>query len=244
MTYKGIRGISFDLWGTLINANPEYTVARAETLARFMEYEGVTLSLDAVKEKHRVFKQSMDAYSSITGKQIPTNVQYRMLYHILGGDYSPSKAERLKKAIRQLVYDIPPIPIDGVMYMLDRLHSDGYELAICSNTNLIQGIDLVGSFAKNGIELFGHMGGNLVFSDNIGVAKPHIGMFEAVLHKLSMVGPEVLHVGDTHIADGGCEAAHMNYLLVNNPGRPSITDLPKKLEYDPERVRTASIAHH
>jgi HAD superfamily hydrolase (TIGR01509 family) len=83
-------------------------------------------------------------------------------------------------------------PLPGVAEQLHALRQDGYRLAAVSNTTTRSQL-LHAFFEEHGLTPCFDV---WVFSSDLGVRKPHPGIYQHALDALGATGPETLFVGD------------------------------------------------
>lgn len=210
-----IKHISFDVWNTLITANPEYTSARSAAIATIA---GITK--EQAEEAYTTVKKKLDteAEELCCGD---VNHAWDTLGLHLG--ISEEKTRQMQRLCEDLFRVMPPMLnmdlVDQLMYL-----SVDYEMSIKSNTNFISGklLSEVVGFDRMPWWSFTH------FSDDLYMCKPDIFFFLQTLicSRLDDIATdEVLHVGDNKIFDGKCVDYGFNFCHIKNP-----QDLLEKLE--------------
>lgn len=202
-----IKHISFDVWNTLISANPLYAAGRDGAIANIA---GIT------------FEQATEVYATVK-KQLDTEAEQYVC-----GDVSQAwdklaihlgiddvKRMELQAVCENLFRTFPPKLnidlVDQLMYL-----SCKYEMSIKSNTNFISGriLSEVTGFDRMPWWSFMH------FSDEQMLCKPDILFFaktllESNLDELSNY--EILHIGDSEIYDGKCVDLGFKFCHIKNP---------------------------
>lgn len=210
-----IKHISFDVWNTLITANPEYASARSAAIATIA---GITKEQAA--EAYTTVKKKLDSEAEqfCCGD---VNHAWDTLGLHLG--ISEEKTRQMQRLCEDLFRVMPPSLnvdlVDQLMYL-----ALNYELSIKSNTNFISGAILseVVGFDRMPWWSFTH------FSDQLYMCKPDIFFFLQTLicSRLDdLATDEVLHFGDSKIFDGKCVDYGFNFCHIKNP-----QDLLEKLE--------------
>lgn len=210
-----IKHISFDVWNTLISANPSYAAARTVAIASIA---GITF--EQAKEAYAVVKKQLDAEAEqfVCGD---VGRAWGVLGIHLG--LTADQRDNLQTTCENLFRAFPPILnmdlVDQLMYL-----SVDYEMSIKSNTNFISGklLSEVVGFDRMPWWSFTH------FSDDLYMCKPDIFFFLQTLICSGLddiATDEVLHVGDSKIFDGKCVDYGFNFCHINNP-----QDLLNKLE--------------
>lgn len=192
--------ISFDLWGTLIKANPIFFEKKVELTKEYFP----SLSGESIKDAYKRTKLQLDSIIEKTGWQPEIGLIFSLLFAELGStihtDYDTQ--EEFSIRYQSLAIDYPPlIYSDETIEVLTRME-EHYKLCIASNTLLIEGSTMIMCLNQIGIrDLFKHK----LFSSTLLVSKPHPNMFG--------LKPDY-HIGDNPITDGnvpkGTEAIIIN----------------------------------
>lgn len=222
MHMKDIMTISFDCWGTIIKAHPEFKHKRNQLL--FEKYNPKERSLKIVGETYSIVKTLADDTMQDYGYGIPTNQLYSMLLQYLG--YSIGDSVRLWKKccddFQNLAIDYLPIPYDeNTVNVLDAIREECYDIKILSNTNFMLG-EIVSMALDRHFEV-GRLGksptiyrNSRFFSDQHIEAKPNPAFFSK-LKTYEDSFSNILHVGDNIACDiEGAYAVGMNSFLLNN----------------------------
>jgi|GEM_PF-2561348 len=204
------QAISLDFWGTLAVFNPAYSAARTAYLAGL-----AGISEAEASARYRSVKRRLDGRAEQFGAAVTPALAVRRLLEKL----PPARAivaTEVQLGIEALVRDFPPILTVRTREALRHAADAGIVLCLSSNTNFIGGELLSGLFA----DLPFHC---RVYSDEVGVSKPHPKFFRAVLravlrHRPRIRPEEITHIGDHPICDfAGAERAGMMVVLVRSP---------------------------
>lgn len=201
-----IKHISFDVWNTLITANPQYTTARNTLIA---EYAFTSIE-NAGRIYTKVKKQlDSDAERGVCGSSAQAWLRLNMELGLPGVSLS-----RLQKDCFEEFEKHPPILDRNLFAALGELNVS-FDLSIKSNTNFIPGsLLLKASGLSEAPFMFAH------FSDHYSMCKPDTRFFQLSLDEHSMyeVGAhEIVHVGDNLVCDGGCVKVGMKFKHVSSP---------------------------
>lgn len=106
--------------------------------------------------------------------------------------------EAAYRSYTRTLLDLPPVINEGVLETLPVL-ADKYKLAVICNTGATPGAILRELIKKDGLyDYFGV----LVFSDEVGFAKPSTRIFNYALEHLGIANPaDAAHIGDDAITD-------------------------------------------
>jgi len=221
-----IKAVTFDATGTLLHS-PQLGAIYAEVLSR----HGVSVEAKRAGELVRQVWQEFDCTSEMGHDRFAAHpggsrgfwrhFLDRFCAHLDAGPASPFAAAELydrfsKAEAWKLFSDVRPA--------LEALVAAGVELAVVSNWDerlprLLVELDLAEHFRE------------ILCSAEVGIEKPHPGIFESTLAALGAEPGEVLHVGDSRRLDlEGAQAIGMHALLLDRNGRGdlrSLADLPK-----------------
>lgn len=205
-----IKHVSFDVWKTLIEPNPEFGTARKRVLE-----EAFDLPPEVVEAAYRKVKDGADAEAEINGVGYTSAQVYERLLTAL--DRPTTDWWGLRMEFERLFELHPPVVLPSVIDTLRTLQMEGFGLSIASNTNFIQGTCL----SRAALDRWDVHWTFKVFSDQLGVAKPSPMLWHAVQAQariLSDAAPaQILHVGDNKVCDGGCRDFGIQFLHINGP---------------------------
>lgn len=202
-----IKHISFDVWNTLISANPLYAAGRDGAIANIA---GITF--EQATETYTTVKKQLDleAEQYVCGD---VNHAWDKLAIHLGID--DVKRMELQTVCELLFRTFPPKLnvdlVDQLMYL-----SFNYELSIKSNTNFISGRILCEAVGFDRMPWWNFMH----FSDEHLLCKPDILFFAKTLlsSKLSnLTNYEILHIGDNEVFDGKCVDLGFKFCHIKHP---------------------------
>lgn len=214
-----IRGITFDLWDTLVHDDSD-EAKRAERGLRSkyaerrwlvwqslrrdsaIELDAVSLAYDAVDAAfNKVWKEH----------HITWPIAERLEVLLKGLKVSrPADWDEVIAETARMEVDIPPDLIPGCAETLAELAAR-YRLAIVSDAIVTPGRELRRLLENHGIlSAFSAF----AFSDEVGHSKPHASMFETALSGLNLEPHEVVHIGDRDHNDiKGAQAHGMKAIL-------------------------------
>lgn len=210
-----IKHISFDVWNTLISANPDYSAARTASIAFI-----AGISEEQAAEAYQVVKKKLDHKAS-RGVCGSAQLAWDTLGLHLG--LHGAQTMMLRTICESAFLSYPPILNLELVDQLIAL-SHNYEMSIKSNTNFISGSILSEAVGFNTMPWwsFTH------FSDEMYMCKPDILFFAKTLLQSNLdtlSNYEILHVGDSKIFDAPCTEMGFKFCHVENP-----QDLLEKLQ--------------
>lgn len=224
-----IRAISFDFWNTLFKEQPGafllYQARRrsllAEAVCGFREVSDLELD-----EACRIERESHDR---IWQEQHRTPVAAHRLNSILSElevALPDAASARLVASLEEIILEHPPLLVDGALEVLAAL-SGRYRLGVISDVGFSPGRVLKQLLAHHGLI---HLFDSLIFSDEAGVAKPHIEVFERTARSLSAEPQAIVHIGDLERTDivganrAGYRTIRFTGVTAMNDGETTIAD--------------------
>jgi FMN phosphatase YigB (HAD superfamily) len=205
------RHISFDLWGTIFEPNPNYAKARNLFLADMFAAEE-----DHVAYIYNVLKKELDLEAEGTGI-IP---QWQEIYRKLAVALQDEDADigQMKRGFEQLAVLFPPMLIPALVRNLNALVINGKTISLGSNTNFITGSAIRSMLKDYGIPfLF------MIFSDEVLWAKPSGNFFNRVKENIYKYpynyNPiDIVHIGNNYACDvEGPINSGIGGVLIKNP---------------------------
>jgi len=207
-----LRAITFDLWGTLIDAGHNLIPERLEYLAQALP----DCSLSQAKEAYRKAEEQFGPVTSL-GFPYCTATLLSLTLDAMGACLPPGRFEGVLRQWKEILLGSPPPLLDGALEVLSTLQSRGLRLALISDTGLTPGYVIRQILTGYGLtEYLQH----LTFSDAMGVTKRRAQTYLVTLEALGVRADETLHVGDSPATDIlGAQAAGLRgaLLLQNNP---------------------------
>ena len=202
-----IKHISFDVWNTLISANPRYAEERTEIIAYF-----AGVSPRVAGEAYRHVKKILDenAANMVCGDEY--HAWYALGRHL---NVDRKAAEQMKKYCEQAFLAHPPTIHEDLLGHLMVLAWQ-YELSIKSNTNFIPGHVLAQAVGFDRMPWWSFMH----FSDQHSLCKPDPLFFALTFLACKdeeICNDEILHVGDSEIFDGKCVDIGFKFCHIKNP---------------------------
>ena len=212
--HRNIKAISFDLWQTLILENKELGRSRSELrireVNRALEKDGHKFSVSVLFNAYKGGASECSAIQS-RGMDISFREKIRIFVDRIEQGLWDNLSDSAKSDVT-IAYDQsffkwpPPIQIDAEDVLRD-LKNRGYLLAIISNTGMTSGRTFREYLRELGIKDYFN---TMIFSDEVGFAKPSTTIFELALKDMKVEASEVVHVGDDQNNDiSGAKLAGM-----------------------------------
>jgi len=219
-----IKHVSFDVWNTLVVANPHFAAARAELLS---EVSGVPAA--QCKAVYTRVKQQLDRTASEYGIGAPVICSLdKLMLELTGKQAHHDVLDKLQYNIERLFALYPPKVTDAAIRTISTLLDKGILISIGSNTNFVSGrvmhqyLRRVLQFHAGPRPFFGG-----VYSDEVLTSKPSEAFFAAVIdlaqhtaqqNHQRRTNEQILHVGDNYVCDvEGPMDAGMHAALVPTP---------------------------
>ena len=179
--------ISLDLWGTLIEQNPQFSEKRLDLL------RNVSPKTDLeIKEVVQFIKKEYDNAA----------VASEFVFDLLKTSLDiPLSIEALMSQYFALFAQYPPLLIEKDINSVLEKARKKHTIHLISNTLMLKGVVLKDVLNKKYDGLFDHFDA-LTFSDEVGVAKPDAAIYAIAYTFMNNVPKEtVLHIGDNRRTD-------------------------------------------
>jgi putative hydrolase of the HAD superfamily len=230
-----LRAVTFDLWGTLVDAKHNLVPQRLQYLAQLIP--GCPLT-----QLEEAYQKADTQFGAVTNLGFPysTATLLSLTLDALGTSLPPSIFEQALRHWKEILLLDPPPLLDAVPEVLSTLHSRGLRLALISDTGLTPGYVIRRVLTDYGLTRYLEQ---LTFSDAMGVTKRRAQIYLTTLQALAVRADETLHVGDSPTTDIlGAQAAGLRgaLLLQNNPqpaGIPHADLVLNHIRELPEAVR-------
>ncbi len=195
-----LRGITFDLWDTLVHDDSDEEVREARGLPskaqarRLLVWEAIKAerSLEQVSLAYDVADAAFNKVWKEHHVTWPIEERLEIVLRGLRVDIRPPGWEEVLERTRRMEVDICPKLIEGCAEALEEL-SGRYRLAVVSDAIVTPGRQLRELLKMHGILRFFS---GFAFSDEVGHSKPHPDMFATVLEELDLNPDETVHIGD------------------------------------------------
>jgi putative hydrolase of the HAD superfamily len=195
--YTMIKCVSFDLWNTLIH-NLRYSELRMDILLNYFLKENILI---AKKDLENYYNQKIKAYQEKQRKDLLLHVYpkqiIKQIFKNFKISFPPPYLQDLITSWEKLMLDNPPQLKSNVEKTLVDLKKK-YKLVVISDTGITPGKIIRKIFERYDILQFFDL---LVFSDEIGLKKPHLTPFQQVVDNLGVSAQECIHIGDLLYTD-------------------------------------------
>ncbi|NMA54313.1 MAG: HAD family hydrolase [Firmicutes bacterium] len=189
-----LKAVTFDLWNTVIRTKPGEDIdgAVTERLAGVLEQCGYERPKAKITEATIECRNKVLDLQVNEGREMPPKEQVTWILAALDISASAELRADFYKAYTTVTLEQLPEPIPGVARVLAQLQ-ETLDLALICNTGKTPG-----SVARIILERLGlkKYFTHLIFSDEVGVAKPHPKIFEQTLAALAVRPEQTVHIGD------------------------------------------------
>ena len=217
-----IQAITFDLWNTLFS-NKSYSELRLKQFFHFLQERKILLPFDKFKEVFNTkFHFSEVTFEEIEFRHIFTKDRILRVLESIDVKILQSDIDILKgKFESEMLQDPPPLKI-AVKETLEALAPD-YQIGLISNTGVTPGKTISKVLEEyNVLQYFD----STVYSDEIGLFKPHPKMFEIPLNRFNCKPQKAIHIGDMLETDiKGAQDFKMKTIWLNDTNSPKPTEI-------------------
>lgn len=188
-----IKGVSFDLWFTLIwgddKLSEEYTRLRVYAIYKVLSRYNKSIKIEDIDK----------LFSYTAHFRMTTHPKTTIKYIVVAAGVDPDDriVEETWRSYEESTYNLRPYVNEETYKLLRELKERGYKVGIVSNT----------SFSKENLE---HIFNNIGLSDYIDVIissateevkKPHPKIYHLLIERMGLKPEEIVHVGDKYIDD-------------------------------------------
>ena len=193
--------VSLDYWDTLYVGAvlPERVVLRKAALRRLMAALGAPGDDAAFDQLYDASGEEAERWWTEQRGYVAADRIRWMLARagVSCADDAPALLEALR-VVDDALLAHPPALLPGAADAVRRLHARGVRLAIVSDTGFASGAAQTAILERDG--LAGYFS-TLVYSCDVGHAKPHLAPFRAALDGLGTAPADTIHVGDIERTD-------------------------------------------
>ncbi len=213
-----LKAVTFDYWNTLFVDvhGQDRERRRAEILRSELEALGCGVPQAALDDALRAGFDFFDGVWIREHRTPSCGELVDSIIAVLGAPVPQAARERLVSRFELLVLDLPPEPMPGAAYALPAL-AERYRLAVICDTGYSPGSVLRELLERNGMLAYFEY---LYFSNEHGMSKPDVRVFQRTLAALDVRASEAAHVGDIQRTDiAGAQAAGMaavHFIGANN----------------------------
>lgn len=202
--------LSFDVWNTLLSANPEFKKARINRFSDMLGDEP-----DKIAKELAATKRTLDFIQEKQGVAFDSLFCWKLFVNNMNitGD-TQTLAEMLLEESNELFKDYPPqLDINLVKQIREMRKSKMMgitDIVLVSNTNFVPGKVLWETCFEH-LDLFD----KAYFSDQGGYGKPSMQAY--AMGWPDVRGKKIFHIGDTMATDGAAKEFGAEFILVKDP---------------------------
>ena len=194
-----VRGIIFDLGNTLLHFTGDWNEVLAESwelLARHLIAQGYAMEKGIFINAFRQLYESRYYERAVDHIEQPTRELLRQVMVQFG--YEQMQTAEIEKAMDQfyVVSEAHWTSRKVVNSVLDDLVTAGYRMALISNAGDTPNVERL--LVKGHLT---HYFDPILISAGEGIRKPHVGLYQKVLHAWSFEPQEVVMIGDSLMED-------------------------------------------
>ncbi len=192
-----IKAITFDCWDTLILDDKGRSEKMRSYFQAIFQENKIDLSDDEVDTMLADEQVLFENY--VASHQMTLNARDRAqtLLKLAGIELPEEKLLRVAYDCDHMALEARPPLISNARETLSQL-SETYKVGLICNTGFHSARTVKELLAGHGLLAYLQQ---LVFSDQVGVAKPNIRIFQEALHKLGCLPRESVHVGNSEPTD-------------------------------------------
>jgi putative hydrolase of the HAD superfamily len=209
-----LRAVTFDFWNTLVDGaiTEASTAARVAQLHRALVGAGHACSVEEVARAVRTVTLRMEEAGRERAEEVGPPGRWAAMARELGIPEGVIAYEVVERAYDDITLNPAPAAMPHIHEAVKAIKVAGYHLGVICNTGMAGGRVLREVLRRHQLlDAFEVT----VFSNELGVPKPHPAIFEHTLAALGGIPPgEALHVGDVENLDvEGARRAGMHSAL-------------------------------
>jgi putative hydrolase of the HAD superfamily len=214
--------ITFDLWNTLFS-NKSHSELRLKQFFNFLQERRIFLPFEKFQEAfHTKFHFSEVTFEEIEFRHIFTEDRINKVLESIDIKISQTDVNTLKQKFELEMLKDPPLLKDGVEKTLANLAPD-YQIGLISNTGVTPGKTIDRVLEEYDILQYFDI---TIYSDEIGLFKPHPKLFEIPLEKFNCKPQNAIHIGDMLETDiKGANDLNMKTVWVNDKDSPRSSEI-------------------
>ena len=228
-----MKGVTFDLWQTLLIDSRELGRARMQVrldgARRILHKVGEEFSEDQVRDAYRrCFRTCHDIREQEKDVAFKEQVDFFISYiddglmdRLAGEDI-----RRIAEIYADSFFEYPPVLHQDAIRVLSDIQDSGNKLGLISNTGMTPGVIFRTFMDQVGILRYFDV---LTFSDEVRLAKPSGEIFRIAANELGTETADIVHVGDHLVNDVlGAQKAGMKTIWIETyeENRKSIESSP------------------
>jgi len=225
-----IEAVTFDLWNTLFS-NVSYSTERFNYLIEKLESEAILFNEEDLKKVFdKIFSFANWYRESLASKHIYTASRFEEMLKQVNIQLKPEIFDEIIMNFESTMLTIKPPLKNNVRETLENLVPD-YKIGIISDTGITPGRIIRKVLEEYQLLKFFEV---TLFSDETGIYKPHLSVFQLALNKLGVKPQNVAHVGDLILTDiKGAKESNITSIWINDRNQSTPSDIVPDFEiYD------------
>jgi FMN phosphatase YigB (HAD superfamily) len=189
-----IRAITFDFWRTLFRENQdvERRALRTAAFCKITDADRNAVDAALIHAEKRFLQHHIEHQITLRPEDA-----VRMVSEEVGVQLSFDDAKNIRDVFATAILEFPPVPIDGALDAV-KAAAERFPIGVISDAGLSPGSVLTVLLERNG---FRDHFKSLVFSSDVGVAKPQAKMFHTAAAGIGCEVADLLHIGDLEFTD-------------------------------------------
>lgn len=190
--------VSFDIWGTLLKSNPEFVNKRGKFFGEILNQDDL-VHLKFVKDEVDI---ELDGKAETTGEDSDFYTRIKLMIQKLSknpDDFTEGFFIDARNRLNKIFLDnLPEFINPNTLELFKELKKRDIKIAFVSNTGFVHGDVMRQAFSALGACEFVDY---FIFSNEVGVSKPHTGIYSKLVEDSGFLPGEILHIGDSVKAD-------------------------------------------
>lgn len=209
-----MKHISFDVWGTILQSNPNNNTNRAIYLKEHFQLDSPLSDIQKIIKDNG---KSINELQESTGIQVGRSEIFERLLRKFDLNLTADNCLLVDSIFQQSFLDNPPELIEAGYADSIASLSSSHNLSILSNTVYVKGENIqkvLDRYLGEGLFDF------TLYSDQLGYSKPHENVYHTLIAQSGVASTEIVHVGDSVLCDiNGPEMHGINTSQVHSNGK-------------------------
>jgi len=225
-----IKALTFDLWNTLIgDTHVDISNRRIAILLHVCEQQRCYRDISAVRAAYQSATRLWEECWRVKRKGISIQALVAHIFEKLNVRIESTVQEQVVIEFAEVVLEDPPPLLDFASAVLEVL-STKYRIGLICDTGFTPGQVLRQVLKKHNIL---HYFSCLLFSDEVGTAKPSVLIFQRALDALQLSADEVVHIGNLLETDiVGAKAIGMTAVWIDRDEGSDITAISYRPDHE------------
>lgn len=205
--------MTFDLWNTLFS-NVSYSTERFNYLIEKLESEAIIFNKEELREVFdKIFNFAHWYRDNLSHEHIYTTSRFEEMLKRLNIQLKPEIFDEIVNMFESTMLSFKPPLKNNVRETLENLFPD-YKIGLISDTGITPGRVIRKVLEEYELLNFFEM---TLFSDETGIYKPQMSVFQLALKKLGVNSQNAAHVGDLLLTDiKGAQECNITSIWIND----------------------------